>query len=194
MVFGDDHGGLHRLEPTSNNNNTIFFGGLDHIPDEIEEAGLTITATLSGEYSIVDRDAMCWPGRRDWPCFRWNTGYHVSYYGHGPTYDGGSPALNTLPTFPAIIFGDDYSYHAVSDILDIGLCSVDEPAPTGSLVTLDSLDNDIHTPFDNICDPADHFAANEIHKTIRQLQKDHRRHLRASYVRPVSYEGEKGIR
>jgi hypothetical protein len=192
MVFGDDHGGLHRLQPTSNTSNTIFFGGLDHIPTELEEESLTITATLSGDYSIVARDAMCWPGRRDWPCFRWNTGYHVSYYGHGPTYDGSSPATNTLPTYPAIIFGDNYSYNAVGDILDAGLCSIDEPAPTGSLVTLDSLDNDIHTPSDNICTPADHFAAIEIHKTIRQLQKVIEDAV-GSFIRPVSYSGEKEI-
>jgi hypothetical protein len=185
-------GDLFRKVPTGNNGNTIFFGGLDHIPTTEEEATLTTDYDVAGDFSVVVPDSRGFPERKNWQIWRWNFGLHYQYYGHGPTYDGASPALNTLPRYPAIIAGDDYKYHAVDSIDLVGLCASDDGPPLGSLVTVNSLDNDIHTPVQNFCTPADFFPAPQIHKSFRQLEKDIEDFI-GECVRPISYSGAKEI-
>jgi hypothetical protein len=180
LVFDTD-GNLHRLTVTSNNGNTLFFGGLTAIPPEESESELSTVYTMDSVFTIVDVDARGFPNRINWPCFRWYSGYHKQYYGHSPRAEG---ADATPARYPAIIAGDNYVYFFSADGAD---CDSDD-----ARVTVNSLDNDIHTDFQNFCSPADFFPGPQIHKTIRQLEKVVE-DLVGSFVRPVDYTGEKRI-
>jgi hypothetical protein len=189
----DTDGLLHRLRPTKNTGNTIFFGGLDHIPTEEEEADLTVEYELADDvdFSITFEDGIGMPVRNALPIQRWYAGFHKTYYGHGPRYRGDTVVggLGSLNEYAAIIAGDTYTYWFAGSMLDAGLCGTDD----ARVDVDDSLDNDIHTPFVNFCSGyADLWPATQINKTIRGWQVAILG-LISSFVRPVSYEGAKEI-
>jgi hypothetical protein len=180
VLVYDHNGNLKRLVPSSNNGNTIFFGGRTSIPTSEEEADLTISYEMDGDFTVCAVDAKGFPERLSWAPFQWYSGYFKQYYGHGPTYDG-SDVLNR---YPKIIAGDTYTYFFSADGSD---CVSDD-----AKVTAQTLYNDVRTPVQNFCTPADFYPAPELYKSLGMLQFEIMG-LIAQFVRPVSYTSAKEI-
>ena len=94
VVAYDTGSNLHRLTPTSNDAQKIFFGGLTQaVMDDPEWEEPEIEYEFGLEFSIVELGKRVWPDRNSHELRRWYGGYQIAYYGHDPRdrTDSGQP-------------------------------------------------------------------------------------------------------
>ncbi len=192
VIVYDSNQVLHRLTPSSSNENTIFFGGLDFIPPASGEPA--IDYTLVNEYIIIGpsgvdtnqplsngipASGMGWPDRQFMPMTWWYGGAHKDIYYHDPS--------DTIGVNHKSFADDSVTWEELETTFEVA-CGDPESQHTEN----DHLDRDVWSSVTNMCDPADFNFSPHLNKTLRSMQAAIESAI-PFFVRPIDYDGLKDI-
>lgn len=207
LVWGDD-GYLWRVPIVGNDKNTLYFG--EHQPDDADADSSSSSSsagsegayvTFEGEFTIVKKDSVGFPDRKEGWHKWWYGGVHTGEEtltdasGSGGTYvhmdnddviPDGPWQWNVAQNRSFAEAAFTYQFAGEPPIPD---CFDD-----AYTVHVSPLDEDTYAAFDNYCSPKDHYFAPHLHKTLRGWQRDIEGLITGgTWVIPVDYSGTTSI-